>query len=80
VPVAGTPGPPYGHAYGYYKSKARDQWHTIVLADADIVNLVHLRFLTEYYHVTPQRVIDVRARTGDFVAVQREIAGKGRGK
>jgi hypothetical protein len=77
VPVAGSPGPPYGHAYGYYRSKPRSQWNTIVLADADIVNLVHLRFLTEHYHVTPQRVMEVRGRTADFVAVQREISGRG---
>jgi hypothetical protein len=80
VPVAGNPGPPFGRAYGFYKNKPRDQWNTIVLADADIINLVHLRFLTDYYRVSPQRVMEVRGRTGDVVAVQREIAGNGRGR
>jgi hypothetical protein len=77
VPVAGIPGPPYANAYGYYQ-RPRAQWNTIVLADADVVNLVNLRFLTEHYHVSPQRVIDLRGRSGDFVAVEREIAGRGR--
>ena len=73
VPVAVTPGPPYGHAYGHYK-KTRSQWNTIVLNDDDIVNMVHLRFLSEYYRVTPERVIEVRARTASFVGVQQEIS------
>jgi hypothetical protein len=29
--------------------------------------------------VTPQRVIDLRGRTGDFTAVEREISGRGHG-
>ena len=49
VPVAVTPGPPYGRALGHYKKKGRQQWKTIVLSDADIVNLVELRFLSEHY-------------------------------
>lgn len=77
VPVAVAPGPPYGRAYGYYK-KPRAQWRTIVLADADVVNLVELRFLSEYYHVPPERVITLRGGHTDFVAVHREVsAGRG---
>jgi hypothetical protein len=73
VPVAVTPGPPYGKAYGHYK-KNRSQWHTIVLADDDVVNMVHLRFLSDYYHVAPERVIEVRAHNSSFVAVQQEVS------
>jgi len=76
VPVGKTPGPPYGKAYGYYK-KPRTQWKTIVLADADVVNLVELRFLSDYYHVPPERVIELRGSHGDFVAVQHEVSGHG---
>lgn len=79
VPVAGTPGPPYGSAYGYFK-RPRNQWNTIVLNDADVVNLVNLRFLVELYHVSPQRVMELRGRSGDFVGVEREISGRGAGK
>jgi hypothetical protein len=76
VPVAVTPGPPYGKAYGHYK-KNRNQWNTIVLADDDVVNLVQLRFLSEYYHVSPERVIDAR-RGGSFMVVQREMSSHGK--
>ena len=77
VPVAGVPGPPYTNAYNAYQ-KPRSQWNTIVLADADIVNLVNLRFLSEHYRVSPQRVMELRGRSGDFLAVEREVAGRGR--
>jgi hypothetical protein len=80
VPVAVTPGPPYGKAYGHYK-KSRNQWNTIVLADDDVVNMVHLRFLSDYYHVAPEKVIEVRAHNTSFVAVQQEVShGKGNDK
>ena len=77
VPVAGNPGPPYDRVFGYYRNKPRSQWNTIVLADADILNLVHLRFLSEFYRVTPQRVMELRSRSGDIIAVQRAVAGHG---
>jgi hypothetical protein len=77
VPVAVDPGPPYGRAYGHYKKKPRKQWKTIVLTDDDVVNLVHVRFLSDYYRVPPERVIEVRGRQHDFVAVHYEISGHG---
>lgn len=80
VPVTVVaPGPPYGKAYGHYKKGKKKK--TIVLADDDIVNLVHLRFLSEHYRVAPERVIEVRARHADFVVVHSEIGeGKSHGK
>ncbi|MGH9255246.1 MAG: hypothetical protein ACRD3C_11840 [Vicinamibacterales bacterium] len=76
VPVVVAPGPPYGRAYGHYK-KPRKRWRTIVLADPDVVNLVHLRFLSDHYHVAPERVIEMRGRHRDFVAVHTEVSGRG---
>jgi hypothetical protein len=73
VPVAVAPGPPYGKAWGHYK-KSRKHWDTIVLADDDVVNLVHVRFLSDYYGVPPDRVIEVRGHHPDFVAVNYEVA------
>lgn len=75
VPVAVTPGPPYGKAYGHYK-KPRNRWNTIVLSDADIVNLVQLRFLSDHYHVPPERIIELRRDQGDFVAIHVEVSGR----
>ncbi|HEY9461526.1 MAG TPA: hypothetical protein VIR54_00485, partial [Vicinamibacterales bacterium] len=80
VPVAVAPGPPYGRALGHYKNKHQKQWSTIVLSDADVVNLVELRFLSEHYHVAPERIIEMRGRDRDFVAISAEVrGGKGRG-
>ena len=76
VPVVGAPGPPYGKAYGYYK-KPRDQWRTIVLDDADIVNLVNLRFLSGHHKVPPERVIDLRSKNKGFVSIHADL-GTGR--
>jgi hypothetical protein len=76
VPVAVTPGPPYGRALGHYKKKHRKEWRTIVLTDADIVNLVELRFLTEHYRVAPERVIALRTDDRDFVAINAELRGR----
>jgi hypothetical protein len=76
VPVAVAPGPPYGRAYGHYK-KPRKHWNTIVLSDDDVVNLVHVRFLSDYYRVPPERVMEVRGRQRDFVAVHYEVSGRG---
>ena len=71
VPIAIDPGPPYGRAYGHYK-KPRNQWRTIVLTDADVVNMVHLRFLSEHYGVPAERVIQVRGQRSDVAAVYRD--------
>ena len=92
VPVAVSPGPPYGRALGHYKKKHRKHWKTIVLTDADIVNLVELRFLSEHYAVAPERIIELRGRDRDFVVVHAEVrehrkgedrgrhSGKGKGR
>lgn len=75
VPVTVVSGPPYGRAYGHYK-KSRKHWNTIVLSDDDIVNLVELRFMSEYYGIAPERVIEARGRHRDFVTVHSEIGGR----
>ncbi len=75
VPVAVAPGPPYGKAYGHYK-KPRNRWNTIVLSDADIVNLVQLRFLSDHYRVPPEQIIKLRQDQRDFVAIHVEVSGR----
>lgn len=75
VPVAVVhSGPPYGRAYGHYK-KPRQQWNTIVLTDADIVNLVELRFMSEHDHVAPDRIVELRERDVDFVTIHGDVSG-----
>jgi hypothetical protein len=75
IPVAVVSGPPYGRALGHYKKKHRKQWSTIVLTDADVVNLVELRFLSEHYRVAPERIIELRGKDRDFVAINAEVRG-----
>jgi hypothetical protein len=79
VPVAVvSPGPPYGRALGHYKKKHRKEWKTIVLSDADVVNMVQLRFISEHYRVAPERVIEMRGRKHDFVAIHADVRGGGK--
>ncbi len=86
VPVAVVSGPPYGRALGHYKKKHRKEWRTIVLTDADVVNLVELRFLSEHYRVAPERIIELRGSNRDFVAIHAHVrsskdrGGDGHGK
>lgn len=72
-------GPPYGKAYGYYKSKPRKEWGKIKLMDVDIVNLVNLKFISEYHGRPPEEVIGMRSTGKHFVLVNDEI-GKKKGK
>lgn len=80
VPLEFDPGPPYGRAYGYYKKHPRARWSTIRLVDADVVNLVNLRFLSEHHHIEPARIVRMRGAGKDFLAIERDLGrGKGRG-
>jgi hypothetical protein len=67
VPVKRV-GPPYGNAYGHYKKHGKD-YKKVVLADADVVNLVNLRFMSEYYGVAAEVVMDQRGRGERFVVI-----------
>jgi hypothetical protein len=73
-------GPPYGKAYGYYKNKPRKEWGKIRLVDADIVNLVNLKFVSEHHRHSAEEVIRMRSEGKHFVVVHDEIKkGRGRG-
>ncbi len=72
--------PPYGKAYGYYKKHPREQWDRIVLRDADIVNMVNLRYVSEYYDYPQDRVMKMREQGKDFVAIDWTAAKASKGK
>jgi hypothetical protein len=76
VPVQRV-GPPYGKAYGHYKKHPHD-YKKVVLVDEDVVNLVNLRFISDYHHVAPEMVMDLRGQGKKFVVVNEEIR-KGKG-
>lgn len=67
VPVQRV-GPPYGNAYGHYKKHGKD-YRKVRLADSDVINLVNLRFMSEYYGVAAEVVMDRRGKGERFVAM-----------
>jgi hypothetical protein len=69
-------GPPYGRAYGHYK-KPKKQWNTIALTDGDVVNLVQLRFISDHYHIAPERVVEMRERNVGFIAIHDDAGKRG---
>ncbi len=50
-------GPPYGRAYGYHDGRKNYRLH-----DSEIVELVNVRFLSSYYNVSADEIIDRRSR------------------
>lgn len=71
-------GPPYGNAYGYYrKHGTAGEWRKIVLTDREVIDLVNLRFLSEYHGLAPDEIMVLRGRHTSFVRIHDEI---GRGK
>jgi hypothetical protein len=56
------PGPPYGHAWGYWKKHGHDGDARTALSDAQIVDLAKLQIVSGYYHVSPYSVIAERQR------------------
>ena len=73
-------GPPYGKAYGHYKKyHPNKEWKKIVLSDNEVVDLVNLRFISEYHKLAPDTVIKMRGKGMNFVNINIEIE-KGKGK
>lgn len=64
-PTAVLPGAPYRH----FEEKAREAWSGAGLSDEDIVNLVNLKFLSEYYGCRPEHVIAVRSVGWSFADI-----------
>jgi hypothetical protein len=71
VPVTRV-GPPYGNAYGHYKKHKKD-YKKVVLVDGDVVNLVNLRFMSEYHGIPAEIVMDRRGRGERFVVMNDEF-------
>lgn len=73
VPVRIVPGPPYGRAYGYYRNKPKKEWRKIVLSDDDVVNLINLKFISEYHGYGTEDIIRMRSAGKDFVVIHDDI-------
>lgn len=76
VPVKEVSGPPYGKAYGHFKNKKKTEWRKIRFSDAEIVNFVNLKFISEHYDYSPDEVIKMRSGGKGFVAINGEIKSK----
>jgi hypothetical protein len=75
-----TIGPPYGNAYGYYRKYGRaGDWRKFAPADREVIDLVNLRFMSEYHRLPPDDIIVMRGRQKSYVGINDEI-GKGKGK
>lgn len=73
VKFASDPGPPYGKAWGHYKHTPKKKWHQIQLADADIVNLVNLKFFMEQYQCSPEQVVRMKKQGKSFAKMNGEF-------
>src|SRR4051812_6867747 len=61
-------GPPYGKAYGYWKSHPP--------RDAEVIDAVNIHFLSEYHHVTPEVVRTERSRRRNYALVAGDFDAK----
>lgn len=77
VPIDFDPGPPYGHAYGYFRQRPRGKWNTIRLPDTDIVNLVNLRFVSDVTGRSPEEIVDLHSKGRGFADIVDEHRGRG---
>lgn len=68
--------PPYSKVYTRFRTTPKMEWKTISLSDRDVINLVNLRFISEYHKLTPEQVIDMRSRGKTFVQINKEIGGR----
>ena len=71
VPARGVSvtGPPYSRAYGYWKDRRR----YTTLSDSDVINLVNLKFLSEYHRAPVAEIIRRRSRGEGFGALHRDF-------
>jgi hypothetical protein len=62
----------YGRLYNIFDVPKR-RWHRIRLHDADIVDFVNLRFMSEHYGYRPEEIIRMRESGRPFVAINDDI-------
>ncbi|MEW6602869.1 MAG: hypothetical protein AB1499_17990 [Nitrospirota bacterium] len=73
-------GPPYGKAYGHFRNKPRKEWKKVVLDDDDVINLVNLRFLSDFYKYSPDDIIRMRTEGRNFISINERFREEKRAK
>jgi hypothetical protein len=68
------PGPPYGHAWGYWRNHPRGRF---AIDDRDFVELTKLQVTSRYYRVSPYEVAEERKRG---VSVEQYAADRHRSR
>ena len=63
-------GPPYGHAYGYWKKHPP--------RDAEVIDAVNVHFLSDYHRVSPDIVRADRSRGSSYAFVAQGFEAKSR--
>lgn len=66
-------GPPFGKAYGHYKNKSKKEWKNIALDDDDVINLVNLRFLSDFHKYSPEDIMRMRSEGKNFVIINERF-------
>lgn len=65
---------PHGNAWGYYKKHPRhEDWRRIELRDRDIVDQVNLRFISDHYGYSPERVMKYRDEGRNYPVIDRDV-------
>lgn len=62
------------HAGDCYGRAAREAWNVLVLHDADVVNLVNMKFISEYYRYRPEQVVALRSTGWTYAAIHGGVA------
>jgi hypothetical protein len=62
----------YEKPYNGFK-KDRKQWKRIKLSDDDVVNMVNLKFASEYHNYTPEQVVKLRSSGRSFIDIHNDI-------
>ena len=68
--------PPYRRVYEDYNSKPMKQWSEVTLRDNDIINLVNLKYISEYYKYPPEPIMTMRHDNKGFAAISDEIVNQ----
>jgi hypothetical protein len=72
VPVRS--GHPHGNAYGYYRNHHREDWKRMHFRDADIVNQVNLKFMSEHHGYAPEKIMKERSGGKSFTRIDQDIS------
>ncbi|OGW18806.1 MAG: hypothetical protein A3G93_13485 [Nitrospinae bacterium RIFCSPLOWO2_12_FULL_45_22] len=75
IPRQARVGPPFGNAYGYYRKRVPKARY-ITLSNEDIINLVLLRVVSDYFGLEPFRVIQWRSAGKGFDQIIIELRRK----